>query len=1248
MTRVRGRDSRLPAVLRIAVALTALATGWVQLGRSQSIPVTLGGNASSLVGVDFNLPIEVDLSGRSDKLGGFALTLRWNAGVLQLAGTQGGNFGALTINQDSVLDGVLRVSGVNPIGVGGKVLVALPRFSPLTPDTTTIRVQVSELYAAGSFADLLPSAVPANQLYCPGVGRWGDVDGNGVAGSFDAMVMLSAAVGLNVAPNDPALGDVDGSGTTDTRDALITLSYAVGLDVSSFRVLAVAGGSCASNHRPGLFLVPGNTQLVVGQQVAFTASGADSVGVPLGLSGLTWRSSAPGVATVDAAGVVAGVAAGSTVITALAPGGDSATATIDVVAVRRTHWVDASAVSAVNQLGTPSLPFATIQQGIDFAQAGDSVMVRAGRYEEAVAIQRSVVLMGDTSVGGIRPLIATTSPGSGIGVTITDGTRVELQSLRFDTLSTGIQVVAADTVRLRDIEYRGPSYGYAAIWVDSANALRVERSRIFGAGTGAYYYSNTGIQVDQYLGLLRIDSTLIADFGYYGVNVNSVDSVDVRSSTVRNNYYGFYLCGDCYTTDMGGAAVVFSRNRFLSNGCAGIYLDVVHRVAFDHNVIKDSGCSDAVGIYGSTVQPPLVTFLGDSIEADYDSWLNLYGFDSLSVDSAAIRVGGGSADIENGRVFVVRNSNFRDIQYQALYLYTYPDTGLAIIRNTDFSGPDSKVCDRCGSILYSYTFNVDADSVRTVNLSDAFDVSDASLVLRRSQFQHGYQVFYVDCGSAVVDQVSAQDMAGYAMEVYGCAATDSARLTNIDIQRAYQPIALDYVDAVVTNFTIDSTQYGLEGYGSSLRLADGTIQWPYYEGVYYSGADSTSVLDIQRVTVTCNPAMGGGPTAIYGYDAGTFTVKDNVITNCYSGMYLSNSSGALGTPRGIEVRNNSLAMPASPYRGIYVTGTRARAHVVGNTISGPTPYAGIYGGAGMPWAAVDSNVIDGGSDVSIYIQSVDSLRVFGNTITNLASATCCASGTPAGIMLYGSAATNLAARVAGNHLTNVGGDGIYVYRSGSTDTVHVQIDSNAVKQPAKNGITFIGYGSATIMRNAIDGAGGDGIYVYPYLTATAVAINNNNLSNGVLYGVRNALSSCCLDATSNWWNDALGPSGFYGEQSFTSVGDSVSNYVDWSSQLGAPFGGAPLPSAPAAVAVWQTSPSVVSRVRPVDPSLAAPPDRALRLQERQQRHAERVAALAQHRQTQQVERQAAAQQRAELRRRAHEHAAPKRPPERQR
>src|SRR6185503_5066901 len=133
-------------------------------------------------------------------------------------------------------------AGANPAGATGMVTLGVGRFTPLTAATTPVTLELGDIFSASpDFADLTGSADVQSGLFCPARGHWGDPDQDRSAGSRDALIALSEAVGLDVSAfPEHGLADVDADGSVKARDALIILSYAVGFDVSGNRVLRVA------------------------------------------------------------------------------------------------------------------------------------------------------------------------------------------------------------------------------------------------------------------------------------------------------------------------------------------------------------------------------------------------------------------------------------------------------------------------------------------------------------------------------------------------------------------------------------------------------------------------------------------------------------------------------------------------------------------------------------------------------------------------------------------------------------------------------------------------------------------------------------------------------------------------------------------------------------------------------------------------------------------------------------------------
>lgn len=1217
-----GRSARGPFLALLLVGAVGSAAG-------QSIPVTAGGDASSLVGVTFDLPLEIDMSARSELLGSFALSMRWDPSVLELVGGQEGDFGSITVNQDSVPFGVLLASGVKPSGAGGRITALIGRFRPLVSDTTTLEIGVTELYAAGTFADMSADAVPMSQPYCPALGRYGDLDGDGAANSRDALIALSASVGLDVSGFNVTMGDVDGNGSTEARDALIILSYAVGLDVSGFQFFTIAPGACASGTPPALTLDPGDVNVAVGQEVEYQAIGVDTAtGQPIAVTNVFWSSSDESVAVVGPGGRAVALASGTAVITARQSGGDSASATMTVSSSRHVFWVDALAAGARNQIGDSALPLATIQAAVDVARDGDTVRVRPGRYAESVTVRTGVVIEGDTSMGGLRPLIAA-SDGAGSNGFVVDGpSRVELRNLRTDTLYTAVSIPTADTVVIDNVEFRLRESGSASIDAGTVGALYVLRSRLFGPATANYY--NNGIYVAS-AGLVAVDSSVIADYGNHGLYLEEVDSLDLQDNQIRNNYgWGVWVCSSCYTSDTtAGVGAVLMRNRIENSQDGQVWIDLIHSGHFEHNVFRGSAYYNAVELSGH--RATVVSSLADSFDVQGGPWLDFTTFDSLLVDSVVVSQSGSYGYLYDGRVATLRNASFLELDYYyALDVEGYADTTTLRLQNILFAGPDSSVCNQCGDAVYAGNAHVIADGVTGTNLSEAFNLSQSRLDLSNSTFDRAYYVIDSYCSSVSTDGVSATN-GQYGVYHSACSLADTAAVTNSQFQYFYEGLVIYDGAAVVTgssfrdidyplyascadvelrNDTLSNGYYGLQHYGCSAasdaltadsvwveqfasyglytsyttasitnsvfvdnatgvylaygpaQVTDNTISGFTNDGayVYPGGYGSTAT---ERNTVTC--ALAGGATdgiAVYGSAADTMAVRDNVVSDCQTAIYMS---GAVG-----EVRGNTITIPAS-LRGTSDYGISARGDtslvVVGNTVTGPAYYGSIYVN-NSDWTRADSNTVNGATEAGIYTYYTDSLWVRDNLVMGQDTSSCCVSEPSGGIVIsYGSTGVPGSAVVSGNRVTaDTAGvlltnrpSGIVLYRS--SDTVTALVDSNVV-QGGYYGI-FVGYYSrAYITRNAVDTSWVDAIRVdRSNVDSTAVVADSNNLTRSRGYGVA-ALDGVngWVDARDNWWNDSLGPSGFYGDTTGLSTGDSVSVDVRWDPWLTAPAGGAPTPA----------------------------------------------------------------------------------------
>jgi hypothetical protein len=116
---------------------------------------------------------------------------------------------------------------------------------------------------------------------CHATSLWGDVDASGTVDSRDALIALSAAVGLPVTGFNLAMADVDEDGLTSSRDALMMLSWSIALAINATNRVAVAQADAC----PGL-TAPGDTVVFERSPAGLFAQGGTAV-APAAIPGAT-------------------------------------------------------------------------------------------------------------------------------------------------------------------------------------------------------------------------------------------------------------------------------------------------------------------------------------------------------------------------------------------------------------------------------------------------------------------------------------------------------------------------------------------------------------------------------------------------------------------------------------------------------------------------------------------------------------------------------------------------------------------------------------------------------------------------------------------------------------------------------------------------------------------------------------------------------------------------------------------------
>ena len=171
-------------------------------------------------------------------LGSYVAAFTWDATVMALDSAVAGDFGG-DFTQNQPVAGELRLTSANAQGPTGLVTLAKLYFRFLGdtwPRQTALTLDVSEMHAAGSFADLLPGLIADDGKVVIGGVLRGDIDLGGTVAALDAQLILQHVVGLALPAGAKAIpnGDGDCNGTLQARDAQIVLNQVVGNPVSQF------------------------------------------------------------------------------------------------------------------------------------------------------------------------------------------------------------------------------------------------------------------------------------------------------------------------------------------------------------------------------------------------------------------------------------------------------------------------------------------------------------------------------------------------------------------------------------------------------------------------------------------------------------------------------------------------------------------------------------------------------------------------------------------------------------------------------------------------------------------------------------------------------------------------------------------------------------------------------------------------------------------------------------------------------
>jgi alpha-tubulin suppressor-like RCC1 family protein len=304
----------------LALSLTAVNAG-VARAQSGTITIAAGSAPSANVapGAKLTVPVIADMSAAgSSNLASLVARVTWTPALLTLDSIRPTDFGFL---ESTIGSGTASLATFAATGTTATTTVANLYF---TAGATTAgsRVQLAPTAAGNELGASLTGSVHARSFdvcVAPQT-MWGDANGDGNVNIIDAQQIARFSVGLSVA-NPSAMGstgDVNDDDAVDIVDAqqiarsVVDLSASPRIGTTTSSVPAITS----------IAVQPTPLDVGISQTVQLLAVPQDANGVPLtGCASLDWTTDDATKATVDANGIVTGVAAGSANVKATAVNG---------------------------------------------------------------------------------------------------------------------------------------------------------------------------------------------------------------------------------------------------------------------------------------------------------------------------------------------------------------------------------------------------------------------------------------------------------------------------------------------------------------------------------------------------------------------------------------------------------------------------------------------------------------------------------------------------------------------------------------------------------------------------------------------------------------------------------------------------------------------------------------------------------------------------------------------------------------
>jgi parallel beta-helix repeat protein/beta propeller repeat protein len=271
-----------------------------------------------------------------------------------------------------------------------------------------------------------------------------------------------------------------------------------------------------------------------------------------------------------------------------------------------------------------------IQEAIDDADQGNTILVGSGTYYENILVDKSLTLIGEDNENTIIQ-------GSGSGI--------------------GISLNSVSGVTIKNVQIKGFSYGIG-LWYSSdcfISANTVSNNDPYGI----YMYSSSSN---------TINGNTVSD-NYYGIYLQSSSSNTISGNTILNQEYGVNLY-DSYSNSLNG-------NTVSDNTEWGIRLCQAGSNILKNNVISGSPCN--FGIYSGILLEHFIQDIDPSNTVDGKPIYYLVNEEDKIIDDT---INAGYIGVVNSHNILVKDQIINCNNYQGiLFAYTTDST----IQNNDIS-----------------------------------------------------------------------------------------------------------------------------------------------------------------------------------------------------------------------------------------------------------------------------------------------------------------------------------------------------------------------------------------------------------------------------------------------------------------------------------------------------------------------------------------------------------------------------------